>query len=157
MKMRRSGADRSPSRRARREERLLAGDCEAFMIGHLAERVARRGDPVVPALWLNLLAHGNEDDLVTCAAAFRPARGWGAGRDDQAIWCAARIYLANIVLETARACCGLIELQADVLVPLEADLAATFACRAWRPRDLVCSVETALEVHRSWHSHAAGR
>jgi len=121
VKMRRSGADRSPSRRARREERLLAGDCEAFMIGHLAERVARRGDPVVPALWLNLLAHGNEDDLVTCAAAFRPARGWGAGRDDQAIWCAARIYLANIVLETARACCGLIELQADEQVPLEAD------------------------------------
>lgn len=147
----------APTRRQRREERLLAGDCEAYMAGRLAERAARRGEPLVPALWLNLLAHGSEDDLTTCASLLRPLRGWGIGRDDQATWCAARAYLAGVVLESARRCCSLVELQGEVLVPLEADLAGNRATRTWLPRQLADAVETALDVHRSWHGHSAER
>jgi len=147
----------APSRRQRREERTLVGECEAFMAGHLAERAARRGAPLVPALWLNLLAHGSEDDLVTCASLLRPLRGWGVGRDDEATWYAARAYLAGVVLESARRCCSLVELQAEVLIPLEADLAGNRTTRTWLPRQLVGAVETAIDVHRAWHGHAAER
>ena len=146
-----------PDRHQRRQERLLGGDCEAFMAGRLAERTARRGDPVAPVLWLNLLAHGSEADLLACAGLARPVRRRGRGSGDLLGWVVARAYLAGILLESARRCCSLADLQTEVLLPFETDLTADRIARSWQPRDLVDAVATALDVHRSWHGHSADR
>ena len=62
------------------------------MAGRLAERTARRGDPVAPVLWLNLLAHGSEADLLACAGLARPVRRRGRGSGDLVGWVVARAW-----------------------------------------------------------------
>jgi len=119
------------------------GDCEAFLAGHVAERIEERPGADVPVwAWTNLLAHGTEYDLRSERTAVR--RTAGLSRDK---WREARSYLASEVIDLADECGPLIKMQRAVLVPLELDLACQ-ELTAWGPRQWVAIVETALSQHR---------
>lgn len=122
-----------------RRARTFTADCEAFLTGRLADRLEEDGRDVPPWAWMNLVAHGTGDDL----------------RADQAIhgtpdfptdrWHEVRSLLAVEVLGVAGADSSLAELQHEVLVPLELDLAARTEVGSWRPKQLVLAVEHALD------------
>lgn len=121
----------------------LIGDCEAFLVGHVAERIEGRAASVPAWAWMNLLAHGSEHDLCSERAIVRPRQ---LTSDDE--WRAARSYLAVEVLNLAAEFGPLAELQRRVLVPLEQRLASRPEVAGWRPRQWVESVEAALDKHR---------
>ncbi len=121
----------------------LIGDCEAFLVGHLAEQFEGRAASVPAWAWMNLLAHGSEHDLRSERAVVR-ARQLTSGDE----WCAARSYLAVEVLNLAAEFGPLADLQRSVLVPLEQRLASRPEVAGWRPRQWVGSVEAALDKHR---------
>ena len=104
-------------RNARNAE--LIGDCEAFLAGHVAERIEGRAASVPAWAWTNLLAHGSEHDLCSERAIVRP-RQVTSGDE----WHAARSYLAVEVLNLAAEFGPLADLQRSVLVPLEQRLAS---------------------------------
>jgi hypothetical protein len=115
----------------------LVGDCEAFLRGNLAERLIERGADVPVWAWMNVLAHGTEDDV----RSVRCVRG-----GDQ--WEAARSYLATEVLELVSADRPLVEVQRDLLVPLEEGLASRVDVSSWSAHQLVMAVHTALNGQR---------
>lgn len=126
----------------RRRARALAADCEAFLTGHLADRLEEAGQRVPPWAWMNLVAHGSRHDLHAERAAHLPA-DLPAGR-----WHGMRSLLAAEVLGMADRCSSLIELQHEVLVPLELELAARAEVASWRPNQLALAVEHALDDRR---------
>ena len=107
----------------------LIGDCEAFLAGHVAERIEGRAASVPAWAWTNLLAHGSEHDLRSERAVVRPRQ---VTSDDE--WRAARSYLAVEVLNLAAEFGSLADLQRRVLVPLEQRLASRPEVAGWRPR-----------------------
>lgn len=127
----------------RRQRRELVGDCEAFLLGRLAERLEDEGGGVPAWAWTNLLAHGAATDLVAeCATERHGGRPWN--RD----WRRARSYLAAEVLAMTGANETLAQLQEQVLRPLELDLAGSPRTRLWQPNQWVVHVATALASHR---------
>lgn len=126
----------------RRAAAELVGDCEAFLAGSYAERAERQGREVPTWAWLNLLAHGTEDEV--------RAECWlrGPKHLDQAQrWREARSYLAAEVLSLSESHGPLAEIQRRVLVPVEQELASR--PRVVRdPRDLVGKAKRALDCHR---------
>ena len=144
-------------RSSRRRRRVRCGneveECEAFLTGHLAEAMVRRGEYVRPWIWINLLAHGSEREL-------RELGGLGGRREQErwsrtaagpvgpaTSWRDARSYLAGEVLELADACCSLGEVQRSTIIPLELDLASRTELAWWRPHEWVIVVEAALSNH----------
>lgn len=128
-----------------RPEDLLVEECAAFLSGHLAE-VAPASGSRSPWVFTNLLAHGSEDEL-------RAERS----RAPQTLWEAARVRLAAGVLEVARTCGPLIDLQRELLVPLELDLASDPETARWEPQRLVVRVSDALNRYRLAHEHSKPR
>ncbi len=121
----------------------LVGDCEAFLAGHVAERIEERAAGDVPVwAWTNLLAHGTDHDLRTECTALRARSVPTADK-----WREARSYLAAEVIDLANDCGPLAKVQRAVLVPLELELACEDVA-GWGPRQWVTSVEVALSQHR---------
>jgi hypothetical protein len=90
----------------------LVDECEAFLSGHLAERLSTDG-PLPAWVWINLLAHASEEELR--AECKRTPRG---------LWEAHRARLAGEVLDLAATSGSLGDLQRQALIPLELDLAS---------------------------------
>jgi hypothetical protein len=119
-----------------RPEELLVEESAAFLSGHLAE-VASPSRPSSPWVWTNLLAHGSEDEL-------RAERS----RTPENLWEAARVRLAAGVLELAKTSGPLTDVQRELLVPLELDLASDPKAAQWEPQRLVVQVSDALDRYR---------
>jgi hypothetical protein len=126
---------------ARSGGRTLVADSEAFLSGHFAERMGARSATVPVWAWTNLLAHGAEGELR------RTARTLPRPRAHDSIWEKARAYLADDILQMVGHDVSLAEVQRQVLVPLELELAALSDADSWQPQDLVVAVDAALEAH----------
>lgn len=113
----------------------LVAECEAFLSGGLTDLLETKRPPVWT--WTNLLAHGNGEDLRSAS--------FDASCDD---WRRARAYLASSLLALAATYGPLEEIQKQVLVPLELDLASRPEVRSWEPRGWASTVERALERYR---------
>ena len=139
-----SGTERSRRawwrrRAARTPESEVVADAEALLLGHLVDRLERRGDSVPVWAWTNLLAHGTLAELITESNRSRPG---GAAAHRQ--WRYARSYLAAEVLDYAKLSRSLADVQRVVLVPLELKLASSPAAADWRPSQWALAVECAL-------------
>jgi hypothetical protein len=116
----------------------LVDDCEAFLAGSYAEQLLHRDERVPVWAWANLLAHGTEEAIRAAARQPAPAPPWVRAR-----W-----FLAGEIVDMVDAGrCSLDELQCDVLVPLELDIAACPATREWDPGRFVTVVRD-LVRHR---------
>jgi hypothetical protein len=114
----------------------LVAECDAFLSGHLAERLSQDG-PLPAWVWTNLLAHASEE--VLRAECRRTPRGpWEAHRAD----------LAGLVLDVAAACGSLGDLQREVLIPLELELASDPDASPGDARRWAASVAAALDRSR---------
>jgi hypothetical protein len=125
----------------------MVANCEAFLHGRYAERLMERADHVPPWAWLNLVAHGTYDDLVSAREPQRVAGSMVLYTH----WVAARSYVIGEVFAAFDA--GrrpLPRLQARVLRPLESQLAAEVSSVRF-PRDLVGRVLQALEADQREH------
>lgn len=117
----------------------LVADGEAFLCGHLAERMETRGRYVPSWAWTNLLAHGTEAELRSeCSKTV-----W-SGTATEGTWRGARAEMAADVLRCAAVRGSLLELQRTVLVPLELRLAARAGVDSWRPKRWARTVGRAL-------------
>lgn len=123
----------------------LVEDSEAFLLGRYAARVEQRSADVPAWAWTNLLAHGSEDDLRRAAVDAR--RGPAESRG----WRAARAFLAAEILRTIGPGGSLVELQRQVLAPLELELAGRPDIGWWSPQRWVVAVRSRLAAYR--HSH----
>jgi hypothetical protein len=116
-------------------QRRLVKECQAFLNGEFAEFGVPAGEPVPVWAWINLLAHGTEEQLRR--EAIMPA-----GSDN---WHRARSLLADRVLADAVADgSSLAEIQRDVLVPLELETISSRTAYRWDPPRLVIGVLGAL-------------
>lgn len=122
--------------------RTLIAECEAFVLGKLADHIDGEGRHVPVWVWTNLLAHGSESDLLT-------ERGFGKQEGTSAVrrWRAARSYLAGEVLDAAERYDSLSALQRDVLAVLESDLASMPDTDWWCPGEWVNCVRARLSMH----------
>jgi hypothetical protein len=97
---------------------------------------------------MNLLAHGEVDDLrfqVTGLEQHRsPLRSATPGDG----WQAARSYLASEILDLVGRYGSLRELQRSALMPLELGLARNPQATRWRPHEWVLAVEPVLAAWR---------
>jgi hypothetical protein len=115
-------------------EDILAGECEAYLNGALAEYLEERGTSVPVWTWTNLLAHGNASQIAESVHhAPRPRR---TGRS----WRIARAYVAYEMLDGIARGSSLEELQSAVLLPLERELASDPDVERWTPRRWVDAV-----------------
>ncbi len=120
----------------KRDRAELVGDCEAFLTGHLVDRIEDRAVDMPAWAWTNLLAHGSEQELSSEARQVR-------GRDE---WRQARSYLAAAVLDVAAEFGPLLDLQRAVLVPFELELASSR--QEIRPARWVADLQAALGRYR---------
>ena len=120
----------------------IAAGCAALLGGEHAERLLAEGRIPPPWAWINLLAHGTEEQLAVAAI---PTRGRGRGR-----WFVARTFLCREVLDIAGAVGSLPDLQREVLVPLELELMSAPPGDIRHSGTLVQIVSDALErYHRT--------
>ncbi|MGH9067455.1 MAG: hypothetical protein ACRD0J_08215 [Acidimicrobiales bacterium] len=144
-----SARSRQSRGRGSHAERTLSEECEAFLAGTYSVRLDRSGTVVPPWAWVNGLAHGDLARVQAIAGGQPQKATWSALRWEP--WPAAVVYLAGEVLGVVEAeGIGLAEVQREVLVPLEALLAATPE-RATRPSDLAGLVTTALDGYVAGH------
>lgn len=134
----------------RREQRSLGAelvaDCEAFVLGHYADRLEARSIAVPVWAWTNLLAHATEQELR--AEMFATGAAGPGGHE----WHAARAYLAAEVLDAVNREGALWAVQGSALMPLELALAARTDVSAWSCRQWVDAVRAALAHPRSPHA-----
>lgn len=122
----------------------LVADCEAFLTGRYVEHLLEAEAHVPAWAWTNLLAHGTEEQLRgSCASVGLDASGAEP-------WLLARRYLAGEVLDKANRHGPLLKVQAQVLVPLESDLASRPNMGSSRPSDWVTAVLAALAPLAAW-------
>ena len=114
----------------------LVEECEAFLDGRYAELLVARGEPVPYWGWLNLLAHGTEDELRSTAAELNRLHGWWQGRS----------LIAGEVLDAVDHRGRSLEvLQDEVLIPTEvAAMACPAASRGWSPAHLMVAISRYL-------------
>ncbi len=124
-------------------DRLIA-DTEAFLSGHYADGLRRRGEPVPGWAWLNRLAHGDIARIaqVRRSLDMKPARS--SSRSEEA-WRSAEVLLADELLDLiANDAASLSHVQRTVLVPLELELIGTEANVGLSALQLVQSTRAAL-------------
>lgn len=119
--------------------RELVAESQAFLLGHLADEIARRNESVPVWAWTNLLAHGSHEDL-RAQRELAPA----SGATPVERWRAALTYLSAEVSGLAESLDSLAELQSDVLVPLELDLGSKPEVDWWSPGMWVKAVREKL-------------
>lgn len=118
----------------------MVEECEAFFAGTFVELCEERATPVPAWAWMNLLAHGTEDQL-SVGITQHPS----AGR-----WRHARAFLAGELLDvTDGGRPRLPEFQHDVLVPLELDVMSRPGADRWQPGQLVSVLLDAFPDKRS--------
>ncbi len=116
----------------------VALECEAFLNGTLAEYWDEKGVIVPVWAWMNLLAHGTEEQINEMVA--HPSRPRRAVRN----WRIARSYLATEVLDLVDAHFTLRDMQSTILVPLELEMAARPEVGRWTPRQWLDVVDYAM-------------
>jgi hypothetical protein len=105
----------------------MVQECEAFLAGAYAELMLDRDAPVPVWAWMNLLAHGTEDQLRACAHTAPSLHRWRQ----------ARAYLAGELVNLVdRGALCLPEFQSQVLIPLELDVMDCPASQSWSPGQL---------------------
>jgi hypothetical protein len=118
-------------RRSDRRGTALAMECEAFLAGRYVELCESRGEHVPTWAWINLLAHGTEDQLRE-TMEHDPCNG---------PWSQARGFLAGELLGLMDADrLSLSAFQRHVLVPLELDTISSSSAVGWRPSQFVSGV-----------------
>jgi hypothetical protein len=122
---------------------VLATECAAFLDGTLAEYWDEKGTTVPVWAWTNMLAHGDENLIVQ--SVVHPNRPRHMARS----WRIARSYLAYELLDLTDDDKTLAELQADVLVPLELEMASRPEVADWSPRQWVDAVDIAIRNRQS--------
>ena len=121
----------------------LVADCEAFLLGHFADRLEAQAIAVPVWAWTNLLAHATKHELR--AEIF--ATGVARRRTNE--WHAARAHLAGEVLEAADRLGTLLTVQSSALMPLELALAARADVESWSCRQWVDTVRASLAHPRT--------
>jgi len=130
--------------RSRSWERELVAECEAFLCGHYAQYLRNENRPVPVWAWLNVLAHGSEEDITAVAASDPPRRT----SSNTAVWNQALAFLAQELMSQATVRGRpLADLQRSTLVPLELELAGLRAPPSVEPAKVVSSVLSALAQH----------
>ena len=114
----------------------LVSECEAFLLGTYAEFLEARSQSVPAWAWTNVLAHGRREDVERIAGGVRA--GWSSTRR----WRVARACVAGELLDTVGRGASLGDIQREVLVPLELELAG-------RRGDWACTPERWLDMARS--------
>jgi len=126
----------------REDESLLIEECEAFLSGTLAEHLDGRGIVVPVWAWTNLLAHGGPEMIAGCVS--QPSNPSRSARE----WNVARSLLAFEIFDLIDAGCPLEELQGEVLIPLELEMAVRPEVSRWTPSQWLDTVDAAI---RSQH------
>ncbi|HET9091711.1 MAG TPA: hypothetical protein VFN50_04835 [Acidimicrobiales bacterium] len=137
---------RFSGRRVARQCEQLVDESAGFVMGRLPVRLAEDHRPIPTWARINPLAHGDETTLHEIADG-KPSDQTFSERE----WMRALNYLASEVeLSRAHAGVTLLEIQREVLIPLELSLVKE-PCDGvgTGPRDVVRSVVHALEKYRS--------
>jgi hypothetical protein len=114
---------------------VLVRECGAFLVGSLALESSKTGQSPRHWEWLNLLAHGSEEQ-VTALANDDLATEPRTVQDTK--WFAALSFLAAQMLDViAAGGATLAEVQRSVLVPLELELASNHSNELLVPAALV--------------------
>jgi hypothetical protein len=140
--------DPMPQRAARHLARELLAETEAFLSGRYAEQLEDRALPVPVWAWTNRLAHGNDDDLAGTATERR-------GRSPSGRWRSARAFLAREVLGAVGPDRSLVDIQREVLAPLELELARGRDVGSWTPQLWVAKVRCSLSEYQYARGGAA--
>jgi hypothetical protein len=122
---------------------VVAMECEAFLTGTLAEYWDERGTVVPVWAWTNLLAHGNEE--LIGESATHPLRPRRAGRS----WRLARSFMAYQLLDAVESEVALEDLQSQVLIPLELEMALHPEVGHWSPQKWVDTVDLAIRTQHA--------
>lgn len=131
--------------RSRTWERELVVECEEFLFGRYAQYLRDENRPVPTWAWLNVLAHGNEEDITALAASERPRRSCS-----DTVWQEALAFLAQeLMSEATRRGHPLASLQRSTLVPLELEFAGRRGPADVEPVEFVSDVLRALAQHRT--------
>ena len=94
-------------------ERELVAECEAFFSGQYAQYLDNENRPIPVWAWLNVLAHGSEDDITALAAGEPPRRTF----PETAVWHQALAFLAQeLMSQAARRGRPVADLQCSTLV-----------------------------------------
>ena len=117
---------------------VLVGECEAFLEGTLAEYLDDLAIEVPVWAWTNLLAHGGPEQVTDCVCS--PNQPRRSDRD----WSVARALLAFEIFDLMEAGYVLEELQQDVLIPLELEMASRPEVSRWVPRQWLDTVDAAI-------------
>lgn len=96
-----------------RDGKCLLEECESYLEGQYARRLARDGCPVPAWAWINLLAHGSRQELESLA---RAQYRWSQAAS---IW---PTMAAEVIRATDRSGQPLVQLQRRCLVPLEVQI-----------------------------------
>jgi hypothetical protein len=121
-------------RQRKAEERRLVKESEAFLHGEFAESGVPADAPTPVWAWINLLAHGTEQQLRQESVA-------PLGSDD---WHRARSLLAaKLLAAIGSSDTSLVAIQRYVLVPLEFEIISS-GTAYWSPARLVTTVLGAL-------------
>ena len=133
------------SRGRRPEESALIAECEAFFSGRYAQYVDSKNLRVPDWAWLNVLAHGSQDDIGALAIG-EPA--WRVS-SHTSVWQKALSFLAQeLTSQATRQGCALAELQRSTLVPLELEFARQRG-PSMGPTAFVGHVRSAIAQHPS--------
>jgi len=127
------------------EERVLVAECEAFLSGHYAQFLDGSNLRVPDWAWLNVLAHGSQDDIRALAIG-EPA--WRIS-SETSVWHEALSFLAQeLISQATRQGRALAVLQRSTLVPLELELAGRRG-PSMGPTAFVGHVRSAIALHPS--------
>ena len=123
---------------------VLVAECDAFLGGRSAEMIEAAGLAPPPWAWMNLLAHGTEEQLREAASEIHRTVGWRVPR----------AYVAGEMLQAIdQGRTTLRQLQWDVLVPLELDVLACPNAIAWTPGQLAVGLLPLIPAaDRHWHA-----
>jgi hypothetical protein len=109
----------------------VSDECEAYLAGQLSAYLIDRGRPVPPYAWLNQVAHATPTELAVIAA------GNPQGVQPKS-WRRAAAYLAESLLRLAHdSGRPVAELQRELLVPLEIELAGDSSSSEMESADIV--------------------
>lgn len=138
---RRHSHDGHPRGATRSSDDGPTADVSAFLLGRYADELDAAGTPVPVWAWTNLLAHGSARELRDAT------RGTYDGWRDSRRWRSARALLAAEVIARTRRGATLCDLQQDLLVPLELELARRREVWRWAPEQLVYAVRSAMAAY----------
>jgi hypothetical protein len=124
----------------RESSSVVVMECQAFLTGTLAEYWDERGTVVPVWAWTNLLAHGSEQQIGE--SVIHPLRPRRTGRS----WRIAQSFLAYQVLDALERGVALEDLQSNVLIPLELEMASHPEVTQWGPRQWVDTVDHAIRT-----------